>query len=146
MAKTPRQATSVGTFMAYFDPALAGQFLKFGTVGAIGFVADTAIVYSLREVMNLYFAGLISYCIVASMNWGLNRAWTFRGHGSGPAHHQWVRFMLVNLLGLVLNRGTYAALIASFSLCRSQPVFAIAAGAIAGMLVNFTLSKKAVFI
>ncbi len=146
MAKTPRQATSVGTFMAFSDPALLAQFLKFGSVGVIGFMADTAIVYSLRPVMNLYFAGLISYCIVASMNWALNRNWTFRGHGSGPAHRQWAKFMLVNLFGLVLNRGTYAAMIASFALCRAQPVFAVAAGAVAGMIINFTLSKKAVFI
>ena len=129
------------------SPALITQFLKFGTVGAFGFMADTAIVYSLRPFINLYFAGLISYCIVATMNWALNRHWTFKGHGTDrPAHHQWARFMLTNLLGLTLNRGSYAALIAAFALCREQPVLAIAAGAVAGMFVNFTLSKKAVFV
>lgn len=129
------------------DQALVAQFLKFGTIGTFAFVVDTAIVYSLRPFMNLYIAGLISYCIVATMNWVLNRVWTFRGHGTArPAHHQWIRFMLANLLGLVLNRGTYAVLIATVALCRSQPVIAIAAGAVAGMMINFTLSKKAVFV
>ena len=129
------------------SPALMTQFLKFGAVGTFGFMADTAIVYSLRPFMNLYFAGLISYCIVASINWALNRVWTFKGYGAGrPAHHQWARFMLTNLLGLVLNRGSYAALIAAFAICRAEPILAIGAGGLAGMMVNFILSKKAVFV
>ncbi|HSU06122.1 MAG TPA: GtrA family protein [Acetobacteraceae bacterium] len=127
------------------DPAIVAQFLKFGTVGTIGFLADTAVVYALRAPLGLYGAGMVSYLLVASANWALNRAWTFRGQGSGPAHRQWVRFLVANLLGLVLNRGTYAALVATVPLCASQPVFAVAAGSLAGMMVNFTLSRQMVF-
>ena len=53
--------------------------------------------------------------------------------------------MGANLLGLVLNRGTYAALVATVPLCAAQPVFAVAAGSLAGMMVNFTLSRQVVF-
>jgi putative flippase GtrA len=49
------------------------------------------------------------------------------------------------LLGLVLNRGTYAGLIATVPLCVAAPVLAVAAGSVAGMLVNFTLSRQMVF-
>ena len=128
------------------DHGLVAQFVKFGTVGAFGFLADTAIVYSLRGVVGVYAAGMISYLVVASINWALNRAWTFRGRGAGaPRHRQWAKFMVANLLGLVLNRGTYVALIASFPLVHAQPVIAIAAGAVAGMFVNFGLSRQVVF-
>jgi putative flippase GtrA len=51
----------------------------------------------------------------------------------------------MNLLGLVLNRGTYAALVTWVPLCATQPVFAVAGGAVAGMMVNFTLSRQVVF-
>lgn len=128
------------------SPALVVQFLKFGVVGVIGFLGDTAVVYSLRGFIGLYAAGMVSYVIVATGNWALHRVWTFRGHSSaGRVHHQWMRFMVANLVGFVLNRGAYTILIATSALCREQPVLAVAGGAVAGMFVNFTLSKKAVF-
>ena len=121
------------------------QFLKFGTVGTGGFVVDTATVYALRRSLGLYGAGMAAYLVAATVAWLLNRLWTFRGKGSGPVHHQWVRFLVVNLGGLVLNRGTYALLVSFVPLCAEQPVFAVAAGAIAGMFVNFTLNRTVVF-
>ena len=113
------------------------QFLMFGTVGTVGFLVDTATVYALRRSLGLYVA--------ASVTWILNRVWTFRGLGDGPVHRQWARFLVVNLGGLVLNRGTYALLVTFVPLCAEQPVFATAAGAVAGMFVNFTLNRTIVF-
>ena len=128
------------------SPALVAQFLRFGVVGGCGFVIDTATVYALRGALGLYGAGMVSYLLAATSNWALNRVWTFRGQGSGPAHRQWARFMVANLAGFVLNRGTYAALVTWVPLCASQPVFAVAAGSVAGMFVNFGLSRRVVFI
>lgn len=127
------------------DPVIAAQFLKFGVVGGFGFVADTAIVYSLRGLLGLYLAGIVSYLVVASANWALHRVWTFRGRGSGPRHRQWAKFLAANLLGFALNRGTYAILIATVPLARAQPVIAVAAGAVAGMFLNFTMARQVVF-
>jgi putative flippase GtrA len=124
---------------------LVAQFLRFGTVGFVGFLADTATVYSLRYTLGLYGAGAVAYFVAASLNWLLNRVWTFRGLGSGPAHHQWARFLVVNLAGFVLNRGTYAILVTFVPLCAEQPVYAVGAGAIAGMFLNFSLSRAMVF-
>jgi putative flippase GtrA len=121
------------------------QFLMFGTVGGIGFLADTATVYSLRRSLGLYGAGMVAYVVAATVTWILNRVWTFRGLGSGPMHRQWARFLAVNLGGFVLNRGTYAALVTWVAVCAEEPVLAVAAGAIAGMFVNFGLSRAVVF-
>jgi putative flippase GtrA len=121
------------------------QFLRFGVVGTIGFLIDTATVYSLRHTLGLYGAGLAAYLTAVTGNWVLNRAWTFRGHGSGPAHRQWAMFMLTNLGGFVLNRGTYFLLVAFVPAAAAQPVIATAAGAVAGMFVNFSLSRRLVF-
>ena len=121
------------------------QFLMFGSVGTVGFLADTATVYTLRYSLGLYGAGAVAYGVGASVTWILNRLWTFRGKGTGPAHRQWARFLLVNLGGFVLNRGTYAALVTFVPLCAAEPVLAVAAGAVAGMFLNFTLSRAMVF-
>ena len=93
----------------------------------------------------MYGAGLVAYVVAASGNWVLNRVWTFRGQGSGKAHHQWGRFMAVNLIGFALNRGTYALLVTFLAAAAQQPVIATSAGAIAGMFVNFYLSRRVVF-
>lgn len=94
------QAQSNRSFAQSLSPAIIAQFLRFGTVGTIGFVIDTAVVYSLRGVLGLYGAGMVSYLVAASANWALNRAWTFRGHHTGPAHRQWMRFMAARSGGL----------------------------------------------
>ena len=124
---------------------LAAQFIRFGAVGLIGLIIDTATVYGLRHQLGLYGAGMAAYVVAASSNWVLNRIWTFRGHGSGPAHRQWAMFMITNLAGFVLNRGTYVLLVTFMAAAAAQPVIATAAGCAAGMFVNFTLSRRLVF-
>jgi len=121
------------------------QFLMFAAVGVIGFLVDTAAVYSLRHSLGLYGAGMVAYVAAATANWLLNRLWTFRGGSNGPLHQQWARFLLVNLLGFVLNRGIYALLVTFVAVCAAQPVYAVGAGAIAGMFLNFNLSRAIVF-
>lgn len=125
--------------------AVFGQFVRFGTVGFAGLIIDTATVYGLRHSLGLYGAGLVAYVTAASGNWVLNRIWTFRGQGSGPAHRQWAMFMVTNLAGFVLNRGTYALLVTFVAAAADQPVIATSAGAVAGLLVNFSLSRRLVF-
>ena len=125
--------------------AMAAQFIRFGAVGLAGLVVDTATVYGLRHWLGLYGAGLVAYVFAATGNWVLNRVWTFRGLGSGPAHRQWAMFMVTNLGGFVLNRGTYAILVTFVAAAAAQPVIATAAGSVAGMFVNFSLSRRLVF-
>jgi putative flippase GtrA len=125
--------------------ALARQFLRFGTVGAVGFVVDAGIIYATRHQLGLYGAGLASYLAAATVTWALNRAWTFRGRGTGRAHRQWALFLLANLAGFALNRGTYALLVTYVPICAEQPVLAVLAGVAVAMFLNFHLSRKLVF-
>jgi putative flippase GtrA len=124
---------------------MAAQFIRFGAVGVFGLIIDTATVYGLRHTLGLYGAGLIAYLLAATGNWLLNRIWTFRGQGTGPAHRQWAKFMVANLAGFILNRGTYMLMVTLIAAAAEQPVIATASGAVAGLLVNFTLSRRIVF-
>ncbi len=126
--------------------ALASQFLKFGVAGVVGFVFDTATVYALRGTIGIYGAGLAAYLVAATVTWAINRAWAFRGSSSdGQVGRQWVRFLIANLVGFALNRGTFAILVTFVPLCADQPILAVAAGALVGMFVNFILSRLFVF-
>jgi putative flippase GtrA len=122
------------------------EFLRFGVVGTIGFVVDTAVLYAgLALGLGLYGGRAVSYLVAASTTWALNRLWTFRGRGDGPVHQQWALFLLVNLVGFAMNYGTYAALVAFVPMVAAHPVLGVAAGAIAGMFGNFVLSRQLVF-
>lgn len=127
-------------------PAKALRFFKFGTVGALGFLWDSGTVYGLRPFIGLTAATLIAYFVAATLNWILNRFWTFKG-AVCPDHPilQWLRFLLANSCGFLLNRGTVYTLFYTVPLCVKQPVIALAAGAFAGMFANFNLSQKLVF-
>lgn len=126
--------------------ALALEFFRFGVVGTIGFVVDTAVLYAgLAVGAGLYLGRAISYVVAATTTWALNRAWTFRGRGGGPVHRQWALFVVVNLGGFVLNYGTYALLVTFVPAAAAHPVIGVAAGAVAGMFANFFLSRQFVF-
>ncbi len=124
---------------------LLAQFLRFGTVGGLGFIVDNAVVYGLRGSVGLNWAGALAFPAAATVTWAVNRIWTFRGQGSGSAGAQWLRFLAVNSVGFVLNRGTFFILVATSTLCVDYPVLATGAGTAAGMFVNFGLSRKIVF-
>ena len=125
--------------------SLIGEFMRFGSVGTLGFLVDTATVYALAGVLGLYGAGAVAYLVAATTNWALNRLWTFRGRGTGGVLRQWARFLATNTAGFVVNRGVYAALIAFSPLVHAHPVLAVAAGAIAGMGLNFFSARRFVF-
>jgi putative flippase GtrA len=121
------------------------QFLQFGVIGVLGFVWDTATVYATAPVIGLYGAGVVAYVVACSINWVLNRVWTYRHLAHGAMHRQWMMFLAANAVGFVINRGTYFSLIASVPVCHDKPVLAVAAGAVAGMFINFFLSRRLVF-
>jgi len=125
--------------------AILRQFLRFGSVGFAGFLLDNAIVYGLRHVLGLVAAALLSYLLAATLTWALNRIWTFRGIGSGSMLRQWLAFLTANGVGFVLNRGSFFLLVALSPLCARNPVLPIFAGTLAGMFVNFHLSRRLVF-
>lgn len=122
------------------------QFLRFGTVGAAGFLTDWASVELLRPFIGLTGATVCAYFIAATGNWLLNRAWTFRAaaHAHAPAA-QWLRFLAANSVGFALNRGAVFTLYATVPLTTRHPVFALAGGAACGLLANFHLSRRLVF-
>ena len=126
---------------------IAGEFLRFGVVGCLGFLVDALVLLAgLALGLGPWLGRLVSYVAAASTTYALNHAWTFRGRAGGrPEARQWALFLLVNLSGFAVNFGTYAAAITLIPLASAQPVLAVAAGSIAGLAVNFTLSRQIVF-
>ena len=122
------------------------QFLLFGLVGSIGFVVDSTVLYLLRDAVGLYFGRLLSFTTSVFVTWLLNRNLTFAEQRSGkPRHHELAIYFLLMLIGGAVNYGTYAALVSQSTLANQQPIWGVAAGSLAGMVVNLLSSRHLLF-
>jgi putative flippase GtrA len=143
MGRMPTDPTNFAAD-ARVDP-LFGQFLRFACVGALTFFVDAGVLTGVLRLApgQFYLGRVISYLAAASAGWWLNRRFTFEADGA--RWRQWLRYLIANLSGGAANYAVYAALIAIVPLCRAYPVVAVAAGSLAGLVLNFAASRRFVF-
>jgi len=127
--------------------ALHRQILLFAVSGVLGFVVDAGIVqFLVREfAANPYGARVISFLAAATTTWGFNRKYTFAGHGGGSRRRELARYLVAMAAGFALNYGAYVACVMLWPLVRHWPAIGVAAGSVAGALVNFLSSKYWIF-
>lgn len=125
---------------------ILGQFLRFGIVGTAGFLMDAGVLTAMIALgAGPYGGRVVSYLAAATLTFALNRAWTFRSAAQAPMARQWGAFVALNLLGFAVNYGIYAALVAGSATVAAHPVLGVAAGSLAGMFINFAVSRRFVF-
>jgi putative flippase GtrA len=122
------------------------QFLRFSAVGAAGFLVDAGVLYLMIFGVGLgpWLARLPSFLAASAFTWFVNRIWTYKGPQAGGMAGQWLRFVSANALGGAVNYTVYALLILDETI-RAHPLPAVALGSLAGLAVNFTLSRRFVF-
>ena len=122
------------------------QFISFALVGVAGFVVDSGTLYAAMALGAGHYSGrIISYLTAATSTWLLNRRFTFHGRHDANWLAEWARFLGANALGGLVNYSVYALLVSTSPLIAAQPVIGVAVGSIAGLAVNFTLSRLVVF-
>ena len=127
--------------------ALAIQFMQFALIGAAGFVVDVVVLETMLNLveLDLYSGRVASYLAAATFTWCCNRAITFRKTKTERRRSEWLRFLVANLPGGVVNYGVYTVLVSRIALFGNQPALAVAIGSIAGLLFNFVGSRNVVF-
>lgn len=118
------------------------QFVKFGIVGASGFLVNL-LVFTLLQRLDpqhdeaLHYNVLYSVAFLAGgvSNYWLNRIWTFRS--SGNALHEGTKFLTVSLIALVV--GLVVSAIVAPWLGHGHRTWFI--GTVAGIFVNFFVNK-----
>ncbi|HWD26511.1 MAG TPA: GtrA family protein [Rhizomicrobium sp.] len=133
-----------------FEALTQSRFLRFGAVGAAGFVVDEAVLYAGHALLGLdpYTARVISILCAMTFTWWGNRTLTFAEHaaeGAGAVAREWLKFMLANALGAVANYATYTLCVRYAPAPLSNPQVGVVAGVAVGMVFNFTLSQRFVF-
>ena len=132
---------------------LRSRFLRFAIVGAAGFVVNAAAFHIALNVFHAgyYTAWFIAFLPAVTFTWWGNRNLTFHEHASRTmvaAFHEWLRFVMTNGIGALLNFVTYSVLLSRLPFPPNNPYVpfvALAAGVLVGMVFNFALSKKLVF-
>jgi putative flippase GtrA len=124
------------------------QFIRFGIVGGIGFGVDVGVLYFVLYDLGFghYGGRVISYLAAATTTWYLNRNFTFIHARSENRSREWARFVALNTLGGMVNYFVYTAYISLHGVSMSAPAIGVAAGSLAGMIVNFLVSKHFAFI
>ncbi len=118
------------------------QFVKFGIVGASGFVVNLVVFTLLQRVVPhhdqplpydiIYSAGFLSGGL---SNYFLNRAWTFRSQGN--VGKEGVSFMAVSVLALIV--GLIVGQVVSPWLGHGHKTWFVSV--LAGIVVNFFVNK-----
>jgi putative flippase GtrA len=122
------------------------RFVFFVISGVVGFCVDVGILYLLKETAGLVIGRLFSFFCAVLSTWLVNRTLTFQGRSSHlPLHREFLHYLALMLLGGVCNYLTYLWLIHQYPLMYQHPVIAIAAGALVGLLVNWTSTHLVLF-
>lgn len=122
-------------------------FLRFALVGAAGFIVNEAALWIALHFLHLgKDAGwFFAFVPAVTFTWWGNRTFTFHEHagiGAKAMLQEWVRFVVTNSLGALINLAVYEVLIHFTTV---DPLLALACGVLVGMVFNFTLSKRLVF-
>jgi putative flippase GtrA len=122
------------------------QILRFGVVGTIGFCIDGGLLWLLLSYDVGYLAArLVSFPVAVCATWGLNRLFTFTGADRRRPVSQLNRYFGIQILGSLANFLIYAAILSVIEPTPVHALFALAIGAVAGLVVNYTGSRKFVF-
>ena len=128
---------------------MTSRFLRFAIVGALGFVVDAGVLaLVLQSGLAGFHAGrCLSFLAAASFTWALNRRFTFadRAASRGSRGAQWARYVAAMSAGAAVNYAVYALVLAWAGYTALIAPFAVAAGSIAGLGVNFSAARWFVF-
>ena len=80
------------------------QLIKFGVVGASGYIVNLLVFAALNEGLDVHYiaAAVAAFCVAVTNNFLWNRHWTF-GATEGHAGFQAARFFTVSLTALAIN-------------------------------------------
>lgn len=118
------------------------QFIKFGIVGASGFIVNLVVFTLLQRVIPSH-AQPVPYYIIYSIsflaggvsNYYLNRIWTFRS--TGHAFREGAQFLTVSVIALAVGL-IVSAIVAPYFGHGHKTWFV---GTVAGIFVNFFVNK-----
>jgi putative flippase GtrA len=121
------------------------RFSSFAVVGVVGFAIDATILSALVHGWGWphYCARALSFAAAVTVTWYCNRRWVFSR--TEDRAREYGAYFAVQLVGAVVNLGTYALLIEVFPALGQIPVVPLAGGAALALLFNYSAASRWVF-
>jgi len=133
--------------MIYIKRIFKSQFVGFAIVGALGTITNLIIFFIFVDVIkfNPIIISIIAFLIAVTQNYILNHKWTFKNRVADKklSFEKYIKFIMASLLGLAVNLLVLKLILRYYDL--PLKVIAQATGILAGMTVNFVISKFYVF-
>jgi putative flippase GtrA len=124
------------------------RFLRFALVGTGGFIVNWLALYLALHFAHLdkYSGWFASFFVAVTFTWWGNRTLTFRDRAAARGLvREWFAFFLGNSLGAAANFSVYFLLVTFAAPPFGNPLLAIVAGTLIGLIFNFTVSARFVF-
>ena len=122
--------------------------LVFAAVSGLAFGVDMGVLAVL--VHGLGWPGLVSRAVsilaATSSSWFVNRHATFSTRAGAGWGREWLRYLAVNALGMTLNYGIYAWLVAATAFGTAHPLLTVLPGGVLAMALNYGLTRRWVFV
>ena len=114
------------------------QILRFGAVGAVGFVVDGGLLWLFLSFdLSPYLARAMSFPVAVVVTWALNRNWTFAATSQISRNGQFRRYFGVQVGGNLTNYAVYSAILAAFGTGSVTVFIAFVVGSFIGSCLNF---------
>ncbi len=123
------------------------QAIRFGAIGVVGFFVDGGILTLLNSAfgIDLLRSRLVSFGVAVTATWYLNRQHTFSDRKSKRGAHEWMRYVIVNGLGALLNMAIFFFLIYKVDALAAIPLVPLGIAAGFALVFNFLMSKHLAF-
>lgn len=119
--------------------------IRFAGVGVLGFVVDAATLLAMLQFLPEGVARFVAFCVAVTFTYMANRWFTFDAKGQPGFIRSYVKFIIANSGGGLVNLVVSTTALKLDGPLISHPVIAVGLGSIAGMLINYTLSRRFVF-
>jgi putative flippase GtrA len=122
------------------------QLLLFAGAGVAGFLVDAGVLYLALDAGIGYFGGrAVSFLCAVWVTWQINRRFTFVAKPNESIWREWWRYLAGMSGGGAVNYAAYSLIVITLDGRAFLPAYAVAAGSLAGMAVNFIGAKWWVF-
>lgn len=123
------------------------QFLSFALVGGVGFAIDAGLFLFAHDYAgwSIAWSRTFSAAVALTATWILNRILTFSSRKSRDRAGEYVRYLVTQGLGLMVNLGVFAGSLLLFPPLRRVPIVALALGAAVALCVNFVTARTFAF-
>ncbi|WP_109993182.1 GtrA family protein [Salinisphaera sp. LB1] len=123
------------------------RWLSFALAGLTAFGVDMSVLGMLVHGLEMapLRARLISIPLAASTAWLINRRFTFVSGDDRARWHQWLRYLAVNTVNVIVNYGCYLGLVSATAIGAAHPLLSVVPGALVGLWGNYLLAGRWVF-